>query len=92
MRKIEDGPRQISASAWGSEEGIVELKYRQSSSCEVLFGLSSAYSARRTHTLPTHITQSLRLAGGCGWYALRSLVSSFSGDSFTTGREGPAQD
>ena len=40
MRKIEEGPRQDSASALGSSDGIVELKYRQSSSWEVLLGLS----------------------------------------------------
>ena len=60
MRKMEEGPAQGSLL-------IGELKNLQSSSCEVLAGLRvsvRAWDQVPTHTLPTHITQSLRFAGG----------------------------
>lgn len=69
MRKMEDGPCHSMSSESSGSDGAFELKYRQSSSCEVLLGLAvrSGHFFRsqgETHTLPTHMTQSLRLAGG----------------------------
>lgn len=77
IKKIEEGPCHSGDSSSSGKEGTVELKYFQSSSCEVLPGLALAvfeftiiavcdFRRTWTHTLPTHMTQSLLLAGGCG--------------------------
>lgn len=42
IKKIDDGPRHSGASSSSGREGTVELKYFQSSSCDVLPGLPSA--------------------------------------------------
>lgn len=56
MRKMEEGPCHSFSSLSSGREGAVELKYRQSSSCEVLPGLYSALilSAHDLHITNPH--------------------------------------